>query len=166
MSSSSKSRAAAPDDLATQARVLRQFRVVFNAVKTHFRNVEREAGIGGAQVWALSIIEQQPGIGVSELARVLDIHQSTASNLVKTLLERSLVETSRDGPDRRAVALRIGAAGRAVLDKAPTPFAGVLPNALGRLDAPTLARLETDLAGLIAQLAVDDDAARTPLADL
>ncbi|UUZ48594.1 MarR family winged helix-turn-helix transcriptional regulator [Massilia sp. B-10] len=82
----------------------------------------REAGIGGAQVWALSVIAQQPGIGVSELARVLDIHQSTASNLVKTLLERSLVETSRDGPDRRAVALRIGRAGRAVLDKAPTPF--------------------------------------------
>ncbi|UUZ54186.1 MarR family winged helix-turn-helix transcriptional regulator [Massilia sp. H-1] len=157
---------AAPIDLAAQARVLRQFRVVFNAVKTHFRNVEREAGIGGAQVWALSVIAQQPGIGVSELARVLDIHQSTASNLVKTLLERSLVETSRDGPDRRAVALRIGRAGRAVLDKAPTPFAGVLPNALGRLDGATLARLETDLAALIAQLAVDDDAARIPLADL
>jgi hypothetical protein len=34
------------------ARVLRRFRMVFNAVKTHFQQVEKQAGIGGAQVWA------------------------------------------------------------------------------------------------------------------
>jgi hypothetical protein len=39
-------------DAAT--RVLRQFRQVFNAVKSHFRKVERVAGIGGEQPWAFS----------------------------------------------------------------------------------------------------------------
>ena len=53
-----------PDpDSAT--RVLRQFRIVFNSVKTHFRQVEQAAGLGGAQVWALSVIRDQPGIGVT-----------------------------------------------------------------------------------------------------
>ena len=35
--------------------VLRQFRQVFNAVKSHFQQVEKTVGMGGAQVWALSI---------------------------------------------------------------------------------------------------------------
>ena len=50
--------------MPSSTRVLRQFRVVFNAVKTHFRQVEREAGVGGAQLWALSVIDRRPGIGV------------------------------------------------------------------------------------------------------
>ena len=108
MSSSSHSNPAnEPDSPPSSTRVLRQFRVVFNAVKTHFRQVEREAGVGGAQLWALSVIDRRPGIGVTDLARELDIHQSTASNLIKSLVERGLVATSREGTDRRSVSLRV-----------------------------------------------------------
>lgn len=148
------------------ARVLRQFRVVFNAVKTHFRQVEQAAGLGGAQVWALSVIRDQPGVGVKELARTLDIKQSTASNLVRGLLEREMVAAVRDGPDRRTVALQLRDAGAAVLARAPGPFAGVLPDALGTLDAATLARLEEDLGKLISILGVDSEAGVVPLAEL
>lgn len=153
---------------ANPAHVLRQFRVVFNAVKTHFRQVEQAAGVGGAQVWALSVIRERPGIGVKELARTLDIKQSTASNLVRALLGRDLVLARRDGPDRRTVALHLQDAGAAVLARTPGPFAGVLPDALGELDAATLARLEADLGRLIALLGADADAdaANVPLAEL
>ena len=160
MSSSSQSNpAAAPDtppSSPSSTRVLRQFRVVFNAVKTHFRQVEREAGVGGAQLWALSVIDRRPGIGVTDLARELDIHQSTASNLIKSLVERGLVATSREGTDRRSVSLRIQPAGASVLGSAPLPFAGVLPDALSALDAATLSRLEQDLGKLIALLEADE----------
>jgi DNA-binding MarR family transcriptional regulator len=148
------------DALAPANRVLRQFRVVFNSVKTHFRQVEREAGVGGAQLWALSVIERRPGIGVTELSRELDIHQSTASNLLKSLVERGLVATSREGMDRRSVALRILPAGQDVLRSAPMPFTGVLPEALSSLDEETLGRLEQDLSKLIAMLAADEEAAK------
>jgi len=144
-------------------RVLRQFRIVFNAVKTHFRQVEREAGLGGAQLWALSVIERHPGIGATGLARELDIHQSTASNLVRALVERGYVAGSREGVDRRNVALHVQPAGRAVLERAPLPFAGVLPDALASLDEATLQQLEQNLGRLIAQLGADDAAARLPL---
>jgi DNA-binding MarR family transcriptional regulator len=147
-------------------RVLRQFRVVFNAVKSHFRQVEREAGLGGAQLWALSVIERSPGIGVTELARGLDIHQSTASNLIKALVERGLVQAAREGADRRGVALRVLPAGEELLRKAPGPFAGVLPDALASLDEETLARLERDLGKLIKALAADEAGASVPLAQL
>jgi DNA-binding MarR family transcriptional regulator len=156
-------------DAATAApptRVLRQFRIVFNAVKSHFRQVERETGVGGAQLWALSVIQRKPGIGVTDLAREVDIHQSTASNLVRTLSERGLVTTAREGLDRRNVALRLAPAGAAVLENAPPPFTGVLPDALSSLDAATLQRLEQDLAKLILVLAADEADGKVPLAQL
>jgi DNA-binding MarR family transcriptional regulator len=145
------------------ARVLRRFRLVFNAVKTHFQQVEKKAGVGGAQLWALSIIHSRAGIGVNDLARAMDVHQSTASNLVKTLVERDLIGLTKEGPDRRTVQLRILPAGGRVLRRAPGPFSGVLPQALESLDTATLARLDKDLARLITALGADERAANIPL---
>jgi MarR family transcriptional regulator, organic hydroperoxide resistance regulator len=152
------------DELAQQ--VLRQFRQVFNAVKTHFQQVERKVGLGGAQVWALSVIERSPYIGVGALAAAMNIHQSTASNLVKSLAERRLVSLSRNREDRRMVQLKLLASGARVLRRTPGPYAGVLPEALAALDSKTLKRIDADLAKLIEVLGVDVRAAGIPLAEL
>ena len=145
--------------------VLRQFRQVFNAVRTHFQQIEKKAGLGGAQLWALSLIEAQPGIGVGQLARAMDLHPSTSSNLVKALIEREYISTRR-GNDRRAVELEILPAGRKVLSRAPGPFNGVLPKALEGLDERTLMRMSKDLATLLAALDADERAAKLPLSDM
>ncbi|WP_205833199.1 MarR family winged helix-turn-helix transcriptional regulator [Azohydromonas caseinilytica] len=152
------------DELAGE--VLRQFRQVFNAVKTHFQQVERTVGLGGAQVWALSVIRDHAGIRVTELAQAMDIHQSTASNLVKGLIERDLVESVKDGPDRRVVRLKLKPAGANALKAVPGPFEGVLPNALHAMDAATLKRLHADLRALLAVLHADEEAAQVPLAEM
>ncbi|MBW8756826.1 MAG: winged helix-turn-helix transcriptional regulator [Burkholderiales bacterium] len=146
--------------------VLRQFRQIFNAVKTHFRQVESKAGLGGAQIWALALVREQPGIGVTELARRMDVHPSTASNLVKVLIEKGLVATEKDDVDRRAVQLRVLPAGTRVLRNAPGPMEGVLPDALESLDPALLLRLHRDLSVLIERLRIDSDGAQTPLAEL
>jgi len=148
------------------ARVLRRFRQVFNAVKKHFQQVERKVGLGGAQVWALSVIGRTPGIGVGGLAAAMDIHQTTASNLVKALVAADLVVAARNGPDRRAVQLKLLPAATRVLRKAPGPFAGVLPDALGQLDEATLERLDADLAALLTVLHADQRASGIPLAQM
>ena len=145
------------------AQVLRRFRVVFNAVRSHFRAVETKAGISGAQLWALSVVHAHPGIGVGDLARAMDVHQSTASNLLRVLVEKNLVSAERGGEDRRAVQLQATARAGRLLAKAPGPFTGVLPEALGRLDKATLARLDRDLARLITELGADDRGATIPL---
>lgn len=147
-------------------RVLRQFRLVFNAVRTHFQQVERSSGLGGAQLWALSEIESNPGIGVGALAAAMDIRQTTASNLVRGLLDNGLVESQRNGPDRRTVQLHVKPEGRKRLRSAPAPMTGVLPDALARLDPATLARLERDLASLLEVLGTDERAAHIPLAQM
>ncbi|HWW73027.1 MAG TPA: MarR family winged helix-turn-helix transcriptional regulator [Duganella sp.] len=158
--------AAGAVDYPPTTRVLRQFRIVFNAVKTHFRNVEKAAGIGGAQLWALSVVQQQPGIGVGELARALDVHQTTASNLLKALAAQGLIAMDKNGADRRTVTMTLLAAGRERLANAPAPFTGVLPDALAALDPVTLARMEQDLSALIAALEAGTAGANIPLADL
>lgn len=145
------------------SQVLRRFRLVFNAVKTHFQQVEKKTGIGGAQLWALSIIHAKPGLRMSDLAKAMDVHQSTASNLVRALVERELVIANKQGTDRRTVQITILPAGNQVLRKAPGPLTGVLPQALTSLDAQTLARLDADLAKLITALNADERGANIPL---
>ncbi len=156
----------APQADEPPARVLRQFRRVFNAVKTHFQQVEKRVGLGGAQVWALSVIRDRPDIGVGDLARAMDVHQSTASNLVRALVERELVRAAKHTEDRRSVRLRLAPAGARLLKRSPGPYAGVLPAALSSLDPKTLKRLEADLARLIAELKADERAGGIPLAEL
>jgi DNA-binding MarR family transcriptional regulator len=143
--------------------VLRRFRLVFNAVKTHFREVEKKAGVAGAQLWALSVIRDNPGLKVTDVARAMDVHQSTASNLVKALITQELVDARKGGTDRRAVQLRILPAGMKVLRRAPGPFAGVLPAALANMNPKTLARLDKDLGELITALGADERGAGIPL---
>lgn len=146
--------------------MLRRFRQVFNTVKTHFQQVEKKAGIGGAQLWALSVIRDNPCIGVNSLAAFMDVHQTTASNLVKALVMADMIAAEKNAPDRRKVQLHIRPAGARVLRKAPGPFAGVLPDALATLDAETLERMDHDLALLIAALNIDESAGGIPLAQM
>ena len=152
--------------IASATRVLRQFRVVVNAVKVHFRQMEKDTGVGGAQVWALSVIQGKPKIGVNELAQAMDIHQSTASNLVRSLVQQEMISVEKHKTDRRLVMLTILSKGKKVLKTAPAPLTGVLPDALSSLDVRTLNRLEKDLGKIVAILQADERAANTPLADL
>lgn len=152
-----------PTRADASAVVLRKLRLVFNTIKGHFREVEKKAGVAGAQVWALSVIRDHPGAGVGELARAMDIHQSTASNLIKPLIENGMVVAARAQQDRRAVKLKITARGLAVLRKAPAPASGVLPDALSKLELETLLRLDRDLEDLIEVLGGDRRSQKIPL---
>ena len=144
-------------------RVLLQFRQIFNAVKTHFQHVESSVGLGGAQLWALGVIHDTPGIGTGGLAARLNIHQSTASNLVGVLAERELVAGVKDEGDKRAVKWQLLPKGADLLLRSPGPFTGVLPQALHALDDAVLGRLEEDLALLLGQLGADKKAQKIPL---
>lgn len=117
-------------------------------------------------MWALGLVSQHPGIGVGELARAMDINPSTASNLVRLLIERGMIEARREAIDRRAVQLHILTAGAKALRRAPGPFSGVLPEALKALDPASLRRLRADLDRLLVILDADERAARIPLGEM
>lgn len=130
--------------------VLEQFRVIVKSIRRHYQDVERRAGVTGAQLWALAQIAGQPGSPVGELARALAVHQSTASNLVRELLKRRLVTRERRGRDLRHVQLYPSKKGLGLLKAAPRPLIGVLQQALSELPAARLVALHAELARVIA----------------
>lgn len=150
---------------ATEA--LRQFRVIFGAVRQHFQAVEKACGVSGAQIWAMAALHQSPGMKVSELAQALSIHASTASNLLDKIEKAGLIRRERNSADQRVVRLYLTEAGEKALAKAPQPLTGILTHALGQLPDEALDRLNQDLATLIAQMgATDTRDAQKPLSEL
>ena len=139
--------------------VLEQFRVIVRSVRQHYREVERRAGLSGAQLWALAEVEARPGLKVGELARAMAVHPSTASNLVRRLSSLGLLRRERRGRDQRHVQLFTTARGLKVLARAPRPAIGVLQQALSELAPQRLAELHGALSRVVALMKVKSLAA-------
>lgn len=132
--------------------VLKQFRLIFGAVRQHFREAEEHCGFSGSQVWILREAGQAPGMGVTALAQRLGIHQSTCSILVEKLVSRGLLTKQRSQADQRRVGLYLTVPGEAVLDRHPGPAEGLLPEALNALPVVALKTLSASLNELIGKL--------------
>jgi len=146
---------------------LRQFRLIFGAVRQHFQTVEKLCGVSGAQVWAMAALRDSPGLKVSQLAKTLSIHASTASNLLDKIEKAGMVRRERGSEDQRVVRLYLTAAGEKALEKAPQPLTGILTHALGQLPDKSLDRLNQDLATLIAHMGdINTKDAQKPLSEL
>ena len=126
--------------------------------------MEKRAGIGGAPIWAMHLIAKLPGIGVTQLAQAMDVHQSTASNLVKGLVKAGFIVSEKSAHGKRVVELYPLPDGLKLLKKVPGPYSGVLPQALSELDAQTLQELERNLQLLLQKMNIDERSAQTPMA--
>ncbi len=150
-----------------QLQVLKKFRIIYGSVRQHFREVEKSCGISGSQLWILHEIAKQPDIGVTELSERLSIHQSTCSQLVDKLVVANLVRKERNKEDQRRVGLRLTEAAEKILQSAPGPAEGILPEALQGLPENVLIALDKSLVDVIGQLRLrDEKLADKPLADL
>jgi DNA-binding MarR family transcriptional regulator len=134
---------------AAGSAVLRQLHELFRVSQQHFQRIETHCGISGAQLWALSELDAHPAMTVSELAEALTVHLSTASNVIAKLEAQGLVRRARDRVDQRVVRIHATRAGTRMLKKAPRPVEGVIPDALRKMPAAALARLERDLAAML-----------------
>lgn len=129
--------------------VLTKFRKVINSNKRQFRQIEQLTGVSGTLVWVLSILRRSPGLRVSELAEIMAIHQSTASNLLDKLQEKNLVERDRSTDDQRVVRLYLTRSGEALVKRVPQPAHGLLQEALYKLPSPALLGLNRLLDQLL-----------------
>lgn len=155
------------NERALETHVLRQFRVIFRSVRQHFAQVERTAGITGSQLWALHAIASHPSLRVTGLARLMAIHQSTASNLVEKLVGLGYVQRQRAEADSRVVCLQLTEAGQRQLARAPGPARGLLPEALQQLPDEHLLQLHAALGLLMDQMQLNPgQGGDTPLSDL
>jgi DNA-binding MarR family transcriptional regulator len=147
--------------------VLKQFRLIYGSMRHHFRQIEATCKISGSQLWMLHELKEAPGIGVSDLAHRLSIHQTTCSQLIEKLVARGYVLKARSAADQRRVGLSITWSAAQVLKDAPGPAEGLIPEALSCLSESTLRSLMANLGELIEGLHLQDhQAAERPLSDL
>ncbi len=147
--------------------VLEQFRMIFRSAKKHFQWVQERTGVTGSQLWVLAELQRRPGIRVTDLARAMGIHQSTASNLIELLERRGLIQRDRSSKDQRVVHLSLTRAGRGTIGRAPRPLEGVLPDALHSLGRGDLLELQRRLDKLAQRMKVRDRGGkRMPLGDM
>lgn len=132
--------------------VLQRFRVLIRTAQRHSQWIERQSGVTGAQLWALQELSEAPGLRVGELANRMALHQSTASNMIDRLETGGLVRKERTSADQRVVRLYLTIEGAALLERAPSPARGVLPEALRLLEQEDLAKLQTELDSLLKQI--------------
>lgn len=141
-------------------KVLKEFRLIFKSVKRHFQWMEKQTGVSGAQLWAMSAVVAQPGIRVTELGKSMAIHQSTTSNLVERLVQADLLRRERSAKDQRVVQLYPTAKGSRLVKKAPGAVRGVLMDGLEQLSAKELSALDSALSALIGKMDVKDSSGR------
>lgn len=144
--------------------ITQQLRIVYKAVQSHSKRVEKVCGLSSAKLWMLHEIAQTPGIRVSELARLLSIHPSTCSNMLDKIEASGLIYRDRSKTDQRTVNLFATESGQQLLRSAPSPPQGQLSSALEKLSEDQLATLEISLTDFIEALHFDDvSAAMTPI---
>lgn len=113
----------------------------------------RSDPLRGAQLEVLRGVEDQPGIGVAALARVLHLAGNSVSTLVNQLTAAGLLRREPDPADRRAVRLHLAPAARQRLTDWRRSRAALVGQAMTRLPAADQDRITAALPALRALLA-------------
>ncbi|MDF1614316.1 MarR family winged helix-turn-helix transcriptional regulator [Desulfurivibrio dismutans] len=142
------------DNFQREARVrkvLSDLRVVFRAIQSYSKMVERQCQVSATMLWVLREIAAAGELKISEVARILSIHQSTASNLLDKLERRGLVRRQRGSrqEDQRVVLVTLTSTGLDLLDQAGTLHHGPLTEALDQMAAEDLVLLNQSLDKLV-----------------
>jgi len=134
---------------------------IFQAVDLFSRQVLRDFGVSGPQIWALRTIDEGGVASMGDLAQRMHLHLSTVSGIIDRLESAGHVKRERSSADARVMDLRLTSQGRAVLAKAPEPPRSKAARGLQRLSPNELDRVHAALR-LIARAM---DVEFTPLAE-
>jgi DNA-binding MarR family transcriptional regulator len=123
-------------DPAGAGRAMFAVREMIRAFNVTTKKLERRFGLSGAQLEALEILRENPGLSPSDLAHRSATDQSTASVVVKRLHDAGLVERRQPEGDRRRTNLTITCEGEALLAQAPASIPARLREAFMRMAQP------------------------------
>ena len=118
---------------------------IFQAVDLFSRQILRDFGVSGPQVWALRTIASSQVVNMGTLARRMHLHMSTVTGIIDRLEAGKLVLRARSPQDARVMELRLTPKGRAILATAPEPPRSKAARRLGRLPTRDLRRVQSAL---------------------
>lgn len=110
-----------------------------------------EAGIGGAAVAALVLIDAEPGLTIEALAGITGVAQSSMTRAIAQLHASGFV-TKTPGTDRRTLVLALTEAGRGRLSRMLDRRAAVLESALSAVAPEDRAAVERGLSAMLQAL--------------
>lgn len=87
---------------------------VNHALQSTSRRMKDRFGVTGPERMVLRLVGRYPGIAAGELARILRVHPSTLTNLLKRLVRRGLLVRRSDASDARRALFTLTAKGEAV----------------------------------------------------
>ena len=128
---------------------MQSLRRIFKAIENYSREVSREYGITGPQLWALKTISQNENLSLSELGKGMFLHPSTITGLVDRLEKRGFVLRKRDREDRRVINIQLTAKGATLVKKSPNPIQGRMIHGLRRLKREELHAIFNSLKKLV-----------------
>lgn len=148
-----------PGSAGDVAEVVRQVRRLDRGLRLAAREVESVLGASAAQLFVLEQLAAMPAASIGELADRTMTDRSSVSTVVDRLAARGLVARRPSAADRRRAEVRVTAAGRALLARAPKPPTARLIEALKVLSPGDAAQLAATLSRLNDALGLDVAAA-------
>ena len=131
-------------------------RRLVQALRTASHHAWSELGVSGAQLFVLQQLGEAAPLSLSALAERTHTHASSVSVVVARLVQRGLVARRAAADDARRAELSLTAAGRRLLERAPTPVQARLLAAPASLPARERAQLGRTLALLCARTGLAD----------
>jgi len=139
--------------------VMDAIRRIVRLLRVSARASEGLVGISGAQLFVLQQLAESGPCSINELAERTLTHQSSASVVVRRLIERGLVSRRPSEEDGRRVEVSLESGGRELLRTAPPMAQARLISGLRRMEAAQRAALAGGLATLVRELGLDAEAA-------
>lgn len=123
-----------------------------HALQSASKRMEARFGVTGPQRLVVRIVGRFPGISAGEVSRILHLHPSTLTGILRRLTERGLIERRADPADARRALLRLTPRG----DRLDGPRAGTVESAvrrvLARLDPRTVRATRELATALVTEL--------------
>ncbi len=144
--------------------ILQSLRRIVRAVDLYSHRLKSQYNLTVPQLVCLRAVVDAGEATVSEVARAVYLSASTVVGILDRLEKRGLVERRRDRTDRRVVHVLGTAAGRALIEQAPSPLHDDFRRALGDL-AESEQQVIADALSKIVDLMEAGDLDAAPILD-
>jgi DNA-binding MarR family transcriptional regulator len=120
------------------------------------RVADRDAGIGPAQLSALSVLYFAQSLPITALADAEQVAQPTMTRIVNALVDAKLAKRAPSPGDKRVQQVAISAAGRKLFEAARARRLVIIEGLLGQLDPATVTALRPLINEVLAAVNTRD----------
>ena len=140
---------APPQPLGEVLDFMRLLWAVDHGLQSTSKRMETKLGLTGPQRLVVRLVGRFPGISAGHLARILHVHPSTLTGVLKRLEARGLLVRRTDPADARRALFSLTPAGQPLDVPSPGTVEAAVDRALARVSRKSLAAAQ-ELLGVLA----------------